>query len=57
VLVLPNPFWIDEGVEELHRDLNSPVTPQGLDQRSKMEEIVPKVMHWRGSDAKQFKRR
>jgi len=36
-------------MEELHGDLtNSRATPQGLDQRSKMEEVVPKVALQRG---------
>jgi len=31
--------------------------PQGLDQRSKMEEVVPKMARWRSSDAGQSRRR
>jgi len=30
---------------------NSGATPQGLDQRSKFEKVVPKMVRWRGSDA------
>jgi len=38
----------DGGVEELCGDPNSRTTPQGLNQRSKMEEVVPKMAHRRG---------
>jgi len=39
------------------RRTNSRATPQGLDQRSKMEEVVLKMARQRGSDAGQHKRR
>jgi len=42
----------DGGVEELHGE----ATPQGLDQRSKTEEVVPKMARRRGSDAGQLRR-
>jgi len=43
-------------MEELHRGPTVGATPQGLDQRSKMEEVVPKMAHWRGSDAGKSRR-
>jgi len=36
---------------------NSWATPQGLDQRSKMGEVVLKMACWKGSDAGQLRRR
>jgi len=36
---------------------NSLATPQGLDQRSRMEEVVAKMAHRRGSDAGQSRSR
>jgi len=39
------------------RKPNSRTTPQGLDQRSKMEEVVPKIARRRGSDTEQARRR
>jgi len=36
---------------------NSRTTPQGLDQRTKMEEVVPKITRRRGLDAGQSRRR
>jgi len=39
------------------RRLKSRATPQGLDQRSKMEEVVPKMARRRGTDAGQSRRR
>jgi len=40
VVVLPDPFrGIGRG--GIPRRPNSPVTPQGLDQRSKIKEVVP----------------
>jgi len=36
---------------------SSPATPQGLDQWSKMEEVVPKMVRRRGSDAGQSRKR
>jgi len=47
----------DGGVEDLHRDPNSWATPQDLDQKSKMEEVVLKMARRRGSDAGQPRRR
>jgi len=41
------------GAEELHRDPIVGATPHGLDQRSKMEELVPKMAHRKGSEAGQ----
>jgi len=32
---------------------NNPATSQGLDQRSKREEVLPKMAHQRDSDARQ----
>jgi len=52
VVVLPDPF-LNEGVEELHGDPTVGATPQSLNQRSKMEEVVPKMARRRGSDAGQ----
>jgi len=47
----------EDGVTEaLHRGPTVGPRPQGLDQRSKMEE-VPKIARWRGSDAGQSRRR
>jgi len=51
------PLQRDWGVEELQRRPNSRATPQGLNQRSKLEEVVPKKVRRRGSDAGQFRRR
>jgi len=42
---------------ELHGDPRSCATPQGLDQRSKIEGVVPKMAPRKGSDAGQSKRR
>jgi len=36
---------------------DSRATPQGLDQRSKMEEVVPKMARLRGSDVGQSRRK
>jgi len=44
------PFPRDGGAEEFFGDTNSRATPQGLDQKSKMEEVVPKMARRRGSD-------
>jgi len=48
------PLPRDEGAEQLH---NSQAAPQGLDQRSKMEEVVPKMACQRRTDARQSRRR
>jgi len=48
------PLPRDGGVKELPRRPNSRATPQGMDQRSKMEEVVPKMARRRGSDAGQL---
>jgi len=37
-------------LREMEIQRNSRATPQGLDQRSKMEDVVPKMACWRGSD-------
>jgi len=58
------PFPRDGGVEELYGDPTvgprpkvwTRATPQGLDQRSKME-VVPKMARRRGSDAGKSRRR
>jgi len=42
VVVLPDPFW-GMGRGGTPRRPNSRATPQGLDQMSKMEEVVPKM--------------
>jgi len=42
---------------ETPRRPNSRATPQGLDQRSKIEEVVPKMARQRGSDAGQSRRK
>jgi len=47
----------DGGVEELHLRPNSRATPQVLDQRLKIKEVVPKMARRRGSDAGQSRRR
>jgi len=39
------------------RRSNSLATPQDLDQKSKMEKVVPKMVHRRGSDAEQSRKR
>jgi len=39
------------GRGETPRRPNSRGTPQGMDQKSKMEEVVPKIARRRGSDA------
>jgi len=50
VVVLPDPFegWGRGGTP---RRPSSRATPEGLNQRSKMEEVVPKMACRRGSDA------
>jgi len=50
----PSEGW---GRGETPRRLNSQVTPQDLDQRSKMEEVVLKMAPWRGLDASRSRRR
>jgi len=47
----PTPPWKNS------RRPNSRATPHGLDQRSEMEEVVPKMTRQRGSDAGQSRRR
>jgi len=41
----PTPFeeWEREGIR---RKTNNRATPQSLDQRSKMKEVMPKMAHW-----------
>jgi len=52
------PLPRDKGVEELHGDPTVGPRPKvWLDQRLKIEEIVPKMARWRGSDAGQSRRR
>jgi len=55
-VVLPDPFR-GMGHGETPRRPNSRGTPQGLDQRSKMKEVVPKMARRRGSGAGQSRRR
>jgi len=50
----PLPRWGREGTPQR---LNSRVTTQGLNQRPKMEEVMPKMARRRGSDARQSRRR
>jgi len=50
------PFW-GMWARGIPRRLDSRVTPQGLDRRSKMEEVVPKMARRRSSDPGQSKRR
>jgi len=50
------PLPRDGGVEELYGDPTVGPRPD-LDQRSKMEEVVPKMARRRGSDAEQSRRR
>jgi len=56
VVVLPDPFR-GMGAWRNSTETNSRAMPQGLDQRSKMEEVVPKMARRRGSDAGQSRRR
>jgi len=44
-------------VEELHGDPTVKATPQGLDQKSKMEEVVLKIAHQKVSDAGQSRKK
>jgi len=46
-----------EGCGETPHKPNSWATPQGLGQRSKMEEVEPKMARRRGSDERQSIRR
>jgi len=55
-VVLPDPFR-EMGRGGTPRRPNSRATPQGLNQRSKMEKVVPKMEHQRGSDAGQSRRK
>jgi len=48
-------WWWERGGTP--RKSNSLAMPQGLDQSSKMEEVVPKMARWKGSDAGQSRRR
>jgi len=50
----PSAEWECRGTP---RKPNSRASPQGLDQRSKMDEVVPKMARRRGSDAGQSRRR
>jgi len=50
----PSEGW---GRGETPRRPNSRATPQGLDQMSKMEEVVPKMARRRGLDAEQSRRK
>jgi len=50
----PSEGW---GRGETPRRPNSRTTPQGLDQKSKMEKVEPKMARLRGSDAGQSRRR
>jgi len=56
VVVPPDPFR-GMGRGGTTRRPSSRATPQGLDQRSKMEEVVPKMARRRGSDAGQSRKR
>jgi len=48
------PLPMDGGREETPQRPNSQATPKGLDQSSKMEEVVPKMALRRGSDTGQY---
>jgi len=54
--VLPDSFG-GMGAWRNSTETNSLATLQGLDQKSKMEEVVPNMAHWRGSDVGQSRRR
>jgi len=56
VLMLPDPFR-GLGCGGTPQRPNSRATPQGLDQRSKMKEVVRKIARRRGSDVGQSRRR
>jgi len=56
LVVITDPFR-RMGAQRTPWRLNSKATPQGLDQRSKMEEVVPKIAHRRGPEAGQSKKR
>jgi len=51
VVVLPDPLTEEWGRKGTPRGPNSRPMPQGLDRRSKIEELVPKMALRRGSDA------
>jgi len=56
VVVLPGPFR-GLGAWRTPQRPNSRATPQGLNQRSKMEEVVPKIASRRDSETGQSGRR
>jgi len=51
------PLPRDRGLGGISRKPNSRATPQSLDPKSKMEEVMPKMARRRGSDARQSKKR
>jgi len=58
MVVLPDPFRGMEAWRNSKETQQSGQAPsQGLDQRSKMEEVMPKIARRRGSDAGQSKKR
>jgi len=56
MMVLPDPFL---GMGALRNSMETQQSghTQGLDQRSKMEEVVLRMARWRGSDAGQSRKR